>query len=200
MLIAVEGCLGAGKTTVAKGLAAHRGCRTLLEAFELNPFLRAFYEDPIGTALETEFAFLLVHYHQLKAHTAAITNSEVVSDFHLGKDTIYADLNIRDVAVRALFDELYDLCQGRTPTPSILVCLSISTDLVIERIRQRSRDFEMDVDARYYAALNAAYDRFFNGYSGSKVQVDMDEWDFLADPAHYESLNLMIDAEVRSNG
>src|SRR5438445_3820261 len=62
MLIAVEGCVGVGKTTVAKGLATLRGSKLLLEDFESNPFLRAFYKDPIGNAIETEFAFLLLHF------------------------------------------------------------------------------------------------------------------------------------------
>jgi deoxyadenosine/deoxycytidine kinase len=63
MLISVDGCVGVGKTTVATGLASLRGSRLLLEDFESNPFLRAFYEDPVGSAIETEFAFLLLHFH-----------------------------------------------------------------------------------------------------------------------------------------
>ncbi len=60
MLIVIEGCLGAGKTTVAKGLAACRNSKLLLENFEVNPFLRAFYENPAENATETEFAFLSI--------------------------------------------------------------------------------------------------------------------------------------------
>ena len=58
MLIAIEGCVGAGKTTVAKGLASRRGSKLLLEDFQSNPFLRAFYEDPIGNAIETEYCLV----------------------------------------------------------------------------------------------------------------------------------------------
>jgi deoxyadenosine/deoxycytidine kinase len=90
MLIVVEGCVGAGKSTVAKGLAAFRRSALLLEDFESNPFLRAFYDDPIGNATETEFAFLLLHFHQLKSKAVIASNSEVVADFHLGKDLLYA--------------------------------------------------------------------------------------------------------------
>jgi deoxyguanosine kinase len=66
MLIVIEGCVGAGKSTIAKGLAARRSSKLLLEDFDANPFLRAFYEDPVEHAIETEFAFLLLHFHQLK--------------------------------------------------------------------------------------------------------------------------------------
>jgi deoxyadenosine/deoxycytidine kinase len=62
MLIAIEGCVGAGKTTIARGLADLRETRPLLEDFSAVPFLTAFYADPVGCALETEFSFLLQHY------------------------------------------------------------------------------------------------------------------------------------------
>ncbi|MGH9433991.1 MAG: deoxynucleoside kinase [Terriglobia bacterium] len=78
MLIAIEGCFGAGKSTVAKGLALHRNSTLLLENFESNPFLRAFYENPTENALETEFSFLLLHFHQLKSQIGAASNSEVI--------------------------------------------------------------------------------------------------------------------------
>ena len=96
MLIVIEGCVGAGKSTVAQGLAACRTSKLLLEDFERNPFLRAFYENPVENATETEFAFLLLHFHQLKNQAEAASGSEVVTDFHLGKDLLYADLNLKD--------------------------------------------------------------------------------------------------------
>src|ERR1035437_4700187 len=100
MLIAIEGCVGAGKSTVVKGLAAFRSSKLLLEDFESNPFLRAFYEDPVGNAVETEFAFLFLHFHQLKGQVEAASRSEVIADFHLGKDLLYADLNLKDMRAK----------------------------------------------------------------------------------------------------
>jgi hypothetical protein len=67
-----------------------RYSKLLLENFESNPFLRAFYENPSANAFETEFSFLLLHFHQLKSHVCAVANSEVISDFHLAKDLLYA--------------------------------------------------------------------------------------------------------------
>ena len=142
MLIAIEGCLGVGKSTVAKGLATFRGSEALLEEFEKHPFLRAFYEDPIGTATETEFAFLLLHYHQLKEHARRIAEKEVISDFHLGKDLIYADLNLSRADVGGVFVDLFKICAGEIPAPALLILLSVSDELLIERIRRRARDFE----------------------------------------------------------
>ncbi len=198
MLIAIEGCLGAGKTTVARGLAGYRKSELLLENFEANPFLRAFYEDPIGNALETEFAFLLLHYHQLKGHAELASKSEVIADFHLGKDLIYADLNLKDERARRLFDDLYELCLRKTPHPALLVFLSATTELVVDRIRGRSRDYELEIDPGYYATVNAGYEQLFEGYSGDKLRVSMEEWDFVKEPGLYDRLALLIDTALQN--
>lgn len=193
MLIAIEGCLGAGKSTVAAGLARYRGSGLLLEDFEANPFLRAFYEDPRAYALETEFAFLLVHFHQLKRHSDRIREGELISDFHLGKDLLYTNLNVHDLGVRAVFAKLYNLCMETASSPSLLVFLSAPTDFVIERIQRRSREFELQVDLGYYSAVNEAYEEYFGGYTGGKLRVPMDQWDFVKRPELFSELSCLVD-------
>lgn len=196
MLIVIEGCVGVGKTTVANGLAARRGSQLLLEDFQANPFLSAFYEDPVGTAIETEFAFLLLHFHQLKGLAPKAPKSEVIADFHLGKDLLYADLNLPDIHAKRLFGELYELCVHKTPSPSLLVFLSATTDLIVERIRNRNRSFELSIDPSYYAAVNIAYEQFFEHYAGSKLRIPMDEWDFVKVPALFDRLDALVDGEL----
>ena len=63
--IAVEGLIGAGKTTLAKRLAAEWGAETVLEEFAENPFLPQFYEHPERHAFSLELSFLAQRYHQL---------------------------------------------------------------------------------------------------------------------------------------
>ena len=196
MLIAIEGCLGVGKTTVTRGLAAHRGSTPLLEDFEANPFLRAFYSDQSRNATETEFAFLLLHFHQLKNHGQVGNVAEVIADFHLGKDLIYADLNLTDATAKRLFRDLYLFCLEKTPQPALMVCLSATTDLLMERVRTRDRDFEQDIHREYYAAVNDAYEDYFARYSGRKLRLSMHEWDFVRDPELYNRLSTVVDAEL----
>ncbi|HWB61185.1 MAG TPA: deoxynucleoside kinase, partial [Chthoniobacteraceae bacterium] len=108
MLIVVEGCVGAGKSTIAKGLAELRGSEALFEDFESNPFLPSFYEDSVAHAMETEFTFLLLHHHQLKKNVEKIQNKELVADFFIGKDLLYANLNLTEYRSRGIFTELYE--------------------------------------------------------------------------------------------
>jgi deoxyguanosine kinase len=196
MLIVVEGCVGAGKSTVAKGLAACRGSQLLTEDFEANPFLRAFYENPEENAIETEFAFLLLHFHQIKNHIGMASSAEVVADFHLGKDLLYADLNLKDARAKHLFGQLYDLVREKILSPDLMICLSATTDLVIQRIRSRKRDFEMDINPEYYAGVNKAYEEYFEKYPGKKLRLQMDEWDFVKDPTLYERLSVLVNGEL----
>jgi deoxyguanosine kinase len=196
MLIVIEGCLGAGKSTVAAGLAEHRNSKVLLENFETNPFLKAFYENPREYATETEFGFLLLHFHQLKNLSHGALNAETIADFHLGKDLIYADLNLDDTRVKRLFNQLYDLCLEKIPRPALMVCLSAPTDLLIERIRSRKRALELNIDRGYLATVNAAYEVFFEAYTGPKVRLRMEEWDFVKDAQLFETLSSLIDREL----
>jgi len=196
MLIAIEGSVGAGKSTVARGLAACRNSALLLEDFEANPFLRAFYTDPVEYAIETEFTFLLLHFHQLKSQATIASSAEVIADFHLGKDLIYADLNLKDVRAQQLFAQLYGLFSERTPKPALMIFLSATTELLVQRIGERQRDFELKIDPKYFDALNAAYEEYFRSFSGRKLRVPMDEWDFVKEPILYRQLNALIDREL----
>lgn len=196
MLITIEGCVGAGKTTVAKGLATHRGSTVLFEDFDSNPFLKAFYENPKENALEVEFAFLLLHSYQLKNMATASPSSELVADFHLWKDLIYADLNLVDRRTLNVFKELYAILAARTDPPAVMVFLSASTELILERIAHRSREYEQGVNREYFAKLNDAYQVAFEQYQGRKICVSMDRWDFIKETNLFHELSLQVDREL----
>jgi deoxyguanosine kinase len=196
MLIAIEGCIGAGKSTVAKGLSEYRQSNLLLERFDEHPFLKLFYENPSETATETEIAFLLLHYSQLRTLESS-PHYETVADFHLSKDLLYAELNLTDSRAKAAFQHLYEYFSERVPLPAVLVYLSAGTDLILKRIYERNRDFESAVDPAYYARVNEAYDKLFVKYPGKKVSISMEEWDFLRRPSLYRDLSVLVDNQVR---
>jgi len=195
MLIAIEGCIGVGKSTVAKGLSDYRKSNLLLERFDEHPFLKLFYENPSETATETEIAFLLLHYSQLRALTSE-GQQETIADFHLGKDLLYAELNLTDGRAKAAFLHLFDFFSERVPSPAVLVYLSAGTDLILKRIHERNREFETAVNPSYYVGVNEAYDKLFMRYSGKKLSIPMEEWDFITRPSLYQELSALVDSQL----
>src|SRR5215813_12290557 len=123
-LLSFEGCVGAGKTTLAEGTAAVRATQLLLEDFSAVPFLEEFHRDPVGCALETEFAFLLQHYHQLRLATR--TGGEIITDFTFAKDPMFADMNMPDSRARSIFMDLFRTLEKRLPPVSLIVFISAS--------------------------------------------------------------------------
>lgn len=193
-IVSFEGCVGAGKTTIAEGVGAVRATKLLLEDFSAVPFLEEFHRDPIGCALETEFSFLLQHYHQLRL--AARENGEIISDFTFAKDLIFAGMNMTDTEERAIFESLFRLLERRLPKVSLVIFISASDELILHRIRERARNFELAIDPAYYRNLNAEYESFFAEYTGELLRISADELDFLADPKLFGWLSKEIDQRI----
>jgi deoxyguanosine kinase len=181
ILVAVEGCVGAGKTTVARALARSLGYRLLLEDFDANPFLDKFYMDPERYALETEICFVLVHYHQLVGAFHS-DESPVVSDFTFGKDALFARMNLSEED-KGIFFEVFDRLCTRVPLPSVTVCLHCSDELLLQRIKMRSRENEVLADPGYFKKLNGWYEQYFGELDNRVVHVEMDKHDFVLEDA-----------------
>lgn len=197
MMIAVEGCIGVGKTTVAKQLAAFRRTGVLLEMFEQNPFLQAFYQTPEIASVETEFCFLLLHYHQVKMQfLGSESEGDIVADFCLSKDLLYSDLNLRNSPYQGIFEQLYSKLAAEIPKPDLMVCLSAPDDLILDRISQRNRTLEHEMNAAYFKRLNGAYQSYFERMSCKRIVLDMAVWDFVQEPTLAGRLSEMVDAEL----
>lgn len=195
VIIAIEGCVGTGKTTIAEGLAAVRGTQLLMEDLSVIPFLEEFHRDPHGCALETEFAFLLQHFHQFRL--AGLRGGEIISDFTITKDVLFAELNMTDDAEKTIFLDLFAILEKRLPPIALTVLLTASDELVLRRIRQRARSFELAMDPAYYRRLNSGYEAFFANHPGQVLQIRADEYDFLADPKLFGWLSSEIDSRLK---
>jgi len=190
--IAVEGCLGVGKTTLATKLADFRKAALVLEEYEKNPFLADFYRNPMGNVFETEMQFLLQHYHQLKGLRGLA--GESIADFTFEKDLIFGEMNFRQESEKKMFLQLYEFLKPRLLEPDLIIYLKASDDLIIDRIQKRNRSIEQTVDVEYFKKLKRAYDEVFLHRLGNVRVVDADDFDCLHDATALESICSVIDS------
>lgn len=172
MLVSLEGCIGTGKTTLARLFAEHYSGRVFLEETKKHPFIADFYLDPEGYAFQTEMNFILIHYHQLqRAQKQGLFEHLVFSDFVFDKDRLFADLTLKDPEEQRLFTLTYDLLKQRVPAPDVLICLKAPTRFLFERIKKRARGFEAPMSFDYLDSVNSKYNEFFEAYDQAEKVI-----------------------------
>ena len=193
--IAIEGVIGAGKTSLARLLGRDLDARLNLEVVEENPFLARFYADPRRHAFATQIFFLLSRYRQQQEFFQQdLFQRCVVSDYLFAKDRIFANLNLSDAELQ-LYDRIAAELSGRVPTPDIVVYLQASVDVLMNRIARRGRDYERDMPRAYIESLAEAYNHFFFHFDACPLLVvNTNDIDFLNDRTHYEDLRRQIES------
>jgi deoxyguanosine kinase len=186
--IAIEGVIGAGKTSVAKLLAERLDARLILEKFEENPFLKKFYNDIKGYAFRTQMFFLLERYNQLQElHQKDLFQNYIVSDFLFEKDKIFAYMNLSDDELK-IYEQVAQSLDKNIIAPDLVIYLQSPAELLISNIRKRDREMEKDIPESYIDDLNEAYNYFFSRYKGSKVMiVNCEETDFVNNSSDFDN-------------
>lgn len=181
--IAVEGPIGAGKTSLARLIGAATGQRTLLEVVEENPFLADFYRDKVRHAFKVETFFLVSRYKQLtRLEEDGAFDQGVVADYLIDKNWIFASLNLAG-AEWELFGDLYRNLRPRLRVPDLTIYLRSEPELLLSRIAKRRRSFELGMDPEYLRELGRRYDRYFAQAPGNILTVEAVEFDFVERPA-----------------
>ena len=179
--IAIEGSIGAGKTSLAQRLAMRLDATTVLEETE-NPFLADFYSGRPGAALQTQLFYLLNrHRQQIALRQGDLFSQSIVADYLFDRDKIFAYLNLDDNEL-FIYQRLYDLLSKDVAAPDLVVYLQAPTDVLVRRQRERARSGAHDLPAAsptYVKELNQAYEHFFFHYAATPLLVvETSEVDF----------------------
>jgi deoxyguanosine kinase len=194
--IAVEGPIGAGKSSLADILSVELSARIIRESPEENPFLGSFYKDRKRHAMSAQLFFLLQRYAQQGelAQGDLFSRGGVVSDYLFAKDRLFASLNLSDDEM-ALYDRIYQMLKPRTVVPDLVVYLQARTDVLLDRIRKRGRPEEKPIRAEYVEEVARAYAEFFFAYSeGPLLIVNASDIDFVGNDQHRAELIEVIRA------
>ncbi|HAV92798.1 TPA: deoxynucleoside kinase [candidate division WOR-3 bacterium] len=176
--IAVEGVIGVGKTTLATKLAKYYKGEVILEPVEENPFLDKFYKNVEGFAFQTQIFFLFARYNQMKSlKQTKIFFDMLVSDYMFDKDRIFANLNLDENEFQ-LYEHILKFIEKDITSPDLVIYLQASPEVIMERIKKRSRSFEQDISIEYINELSRNYSNFFTYYKSCPVLiVNVDEVD-----------------------
>ncbi len=187
--IAIEGVIGAGKTSLANLLGEQLGARVVLERFDENPFLEKFYQDPERYAFQTQIFFLLSRYkQQQELFQADLFHQYLVVDYIFEKDKIFAYLNLADDELK-LYETLVASIEHNIPTPDLVVYLQSSVERLLSNIRNRKRKIEENLSEEYIRDLNEAYNYFFFRFKSAPLLiVNTTEIDFVNNEDDFEDL------------
>jgi deoxyguanosine kinase len=191
--IAIEGVIGAGKTTFAQMLSERLGARLVLERFEENPFLPRFYEDPEHFAFQTQIFFLLSRYKQQQdLFQADLFHDFLISDYIFEKDKIFAYLTLADEELK-LYETMLGAIERNIPTPDLVVYLQCSVERLMDNIRHRARKMEENISEDYIRDLNEAYNYYFFRYRATPLLiVKATDIDFVGNKDDFEDLLAQI--------
>ncbi|MBP7389964.1 MAG: deoxynucleoside kinase [Chitinophagales bacterium] len=198
--ITIEGTIGAGKTTLAKKLAADFNGKLILEQFEENPFLPKFYEDPQRHAFPVELYFMAERFQHLNKllSEADIFKSFTVSDFLFQKSLIFANNNLNEDEAR-LYRMLFDIINPSLPRPDLVIYLYAPVEKLLHNIQKRGRVYEQNISAAYLEHIQSAYLDYFKMQTQSRiVLVNTTRLNFAESKEDYKVITELLTTEFNT--
>lgn len=194
--IAIEGNIGAGKTSLTKLIANSFNAKIVLERFADNPFLPKFYEDNERYAFPLEMSFLADRYQQLSDDLAQfdLFKNFIVSDYYIFKSLIFAQITLQNDEY-FLYRKMFDIMYKEISKPDLYIYLYQTTPRLIENIKKRGRDYEQKITPEYLDKIHKGYANFINTEENLKtVIIDVSDKDFVNNSDDYKEIIDLINA------
>ena len=197
--ITIEGCIGAGKTTLAEKLTQDLNAQIVLERFVDNPFLAKFYSDPAHYAFPLEMTFLTDRYQQLKTLLSQrdLFTDLVISDYFIDKCFIFAKNNLQGDEYN-LYIKVYEIISQHLPKPDIIFYLHNSVEQLLQNIAHRGREYEQNIASDYLQDIQGSYMNYLSHITNIPVViVDTHQLDFVKNEKDYEYLKSLLDRDFQ---
>ena len=191
--IAIEGTIGAGKTTLANKIAHDFNGKLILEEFEAdkNPFLPKFYKEPDKYSFQLEMTFLALRYQQLKDKLGALDlfHDFIISDYYVAKSLIFSRNNLQDDEYQ-LFSRFFNIIFSDMPKPDLLVYLYCDVERLQHNIRKRGRSYEQEISNAYLDDIQQGYLDFLRQQQDAMriLILDTNRLDFVASYRDYQTI------------
>lgn len=197
--IAIEGNIGAGKTTLATKISEDCNAKLVLERFADNPFLPKFYRDQGRYAFPLEMSFLADRYQQLTDDLAQfdLFKDFIVADYHIFKSLIFAKVTLQEDEFR-LYKTMFDIIYKEMPKPGLYVYLYQNTTRLLANIKKRGRNYEQEIPAAYLDKINRGYLDYIKSQTDLNVLVvDISDLDFIKKQNDYVYLLNEINTAIK---
>ncbi|WP_028892387.1 2-amino-4-hydroxy-6-hydroxymethyldihydropteridine diphosphokinase [Tenacibaculum sp. 47A_GOM-205m] len=188
--IAIEGNIGAGKTSLANMMSDEFNAKIVLERFADNPFLPKFYNDNERFAFPLEMSFLADRYQQLSDDLAQfdLFKNFIVSDYYIFKSLIFAQVTLHSDEYK-LYRKMFDLMYKEITKPDLYVYLYQNTERLLENIKKRGRDYEQNIEASYLQKIHDGYSNFIKTQPDLNILIiDVSELNFVNNFDDYETI------------
>ncbi len=188
--IAIEGNIGAGKTSLANLISNEFNAKLVLERFADNPFLPKFYEDNERYAFPLEMSFLADRYQQLSDDLAQfdLFKNFIISDYYIFKSLIFAQVTLQKDEYK-LYRKMFDLMYKEITKPDLYVYLYQNTDRLLANIKNRGRDYEQNIEAEYLQKIHDGYSNFIKTQQDLNIlTIDVSDLDFVNNPEDYQTI------------
>ncbi|MCB4799925.1 2-amino-4-hydroxy-6-hydroxymethyldihydropteridine diphosphokinase [Neotamlana laminarinivorans] len=185
--IAIEGNIGAGKTSLATKIAQDFNAKLILERFADNPFLPKFYKDASRYAFPLEMSFLADRYQQISDDLEQLDlfKNFVVSDYDVFKSLIFSKITLQDDEFK-LYRKLFYLMYKDVAKPELYVYLYQNTERLQQNIKKRGRKYEQEIADDYLEKINTGYLEFLKTQTDFNVKIiDVSNKDFVKNRADY---------------
>ena len=185
--IAIEGNIGAGKTSLAHQISQDFNAKLVLERFADNPFLPKFYEEPQRYAFTLEMSFLADRYQQISDDLSQLDlfKDFIVSDYDIYKSLIFSKITLPEDEFK-LYRKLFYLMYKDIAKPDLYIYLYQNTERLQENIKKRGRDYEQNIDDEYLEKINSGYLDFLKKQTELKVKIiDISDRDFVGNRDDY---------------
>jgi deoxyadenosine/deoxycytidine kinase len=188
--IAIEGNIGAGKTSLATLISKDFNAKLILEQFEDNSFLPKFYEDQEKYAFPLEMSFLASRFQQLKDQLGNrdLFKTFTISDYYIIKSLIFAQKTLAEDEFK-IYTRFFNIILNQLPKPDLFVYLHLNTKKLQENIKLRGRSYEKDIQNEYLEKIRDGYFEFIKQQSNMPIVIiDTNEVDFVHRKDDYEKM------------
>jgi len=192
--IAIEGNIGAGKTSLARKIAETHNAKLILEQFEDNSFLPKFYKDQERYAFPLELSFLAERYQQLKDSLGVrdLFKNFTVSDYFINKSLIFSRKTLMQDEFK-LYSKLFEIMNQSIVKPELLVYLYADVEHLQENIKNRGREYEQEIKDNYLEQIQESYFDFIKHQTDMRILIiNTNKLDFVNNSDDFDLISSII--------